>query len=457
MTRPTATAAATRAPAPAGRTLPRLLLPAGESGTAGAHLRRHGAVPYRGGPGLLIDTVEDSGLTGRGGAGFPTGRKWRAVATGKGRSVVVGNAAEGEPASAKDRTLLITNPHLVLDGLQLAAEAVGAPSATLFLDGGGGVRESVAVALTARPQDRVPITVVEARVAFLSGEESAVVDALEGGVGLPTSTPPRVFERGVGGRPTLVQNIETLAQVALIARYGPGWFRSVGTSAEPGSMLVTVTGRSRVPAVYDVAHGTALSVLVGSAGSDGGDGSLGSVGVFARQAVRHEVSAVLLGGYHGTWVSAADVPRLALTRESLGAIGASPGAGVVVALPASICGLVESARVLRFLAEASAGQCGPCLNGLPRIALTFGALSAGTATSSALDDLARWSGLVVGRGACHHPDGSMRFLRSALTVFADEVDVHLTGRCSTPGGVTVLPTPAPRAGRAWPARRAARS
>jgi NADH:ubiquinone oxidoreductase subunit F (NADH-binding) len=402
--------------------LPRLLLATGEDGNLAEHEHRHGAIPYRGGRGLLVDTLDAAGLTGRGGAGFPTARKWRAVAGARGSTEVVGNAAEGEPASSKDRVLLDSNPHLVLDGLQLAAEAVGARQATLYLHPHPALRNSVLAALQVRRDDRVPVRVVVAAHRFLAGEESAVVDALEGGIGLPRSTPPRVFERGLNGRPTLVQNAETLAQVALAARYGAAWFRQVGTDAEPGSMLATV----RVPGdtyVAEVAQGIALSALM---------------------SLDDTVQALLIGGYHGAWVPVADARELALSRASLERVKATPGAGVLVSLPASACGVVESARVMTYLAAQSAGQCGPCLNGLPRIALALEDLAAGRARAQTVADLHRWAGLVERRGACHHPDGSVRFLRSALTTFAREVGHHLRGRCSGLGAPPVLPVPVGR-------------
>ena len=407
-----------RSSAPAADRLPRLLLEAGADGGAAGHRHRHGPVPLRGGTGLLLPTLDAAGLTGRGGAGFPAGRKWRAVAAGSGSSVVVANAAEGEPASSKDAVLLTSNPHLVLDGLLLAAEAVGARRTVLFVPPDRAVRSAVGAAMRER-RDTRRVQVVEAPDRFVAGEESAVVDAVEGGPGLPRSTPPRVFERGVDGRPTLVQNVETLAHVALVARYGADWFRAVGTADEPGSLLTTVTdagGRW----VAEVAHGTALGSVVDLSG---------------------DVQAVLVGGYHGSWLSAAAARGADLSRRSLGTWGASPGAGVLVALPGSACGVVETARVALYLAADSAGQCGPCLNGLPRIALVLEELARGRAGREDLDDLSRWAGLVEHRGACRHPDGTVRFVRSALQVFDAEVRAHLAGHCRRTDDRPVLPVP----------------
>ncbi|HEY4314059.1 MAG TPA: NADH-ubiquinone oxidoreductase-F iron-sulfur binding region domain-containing protein, partial [Actinomycetes bacterium] len=357
--------------APSASRLPRLLLESGADSDLVAHLRRHGPVPLRGGPGLLLPSLDAAGLTGRGGAGFPAGRKWRTVAAGSGSAVVVGNAAEGEPASGKDAVLLTMNPHLVIDGLLLAAEAVGARRTVLVLAPDRSVRGAVDAALRER-RDARRVQVVEASDRFVAGEESAVVDVIEGGPGLPRSTPPRVFEQGVDGRPTLVQNVETLAHVALVARYGADWFRGVGTADEPGSLLTTVADAGG-SWVAEVAHGTPLGSVVD---------------------LSDDVQAVLVGGYHGTWLSASVAHRADLSRSSLRRWGASPGAGVLVALPGSACGVVETARVALYLAADSAGQCGPCLNGLPRIAVVLEELARGRATRRDLDDLARWAGLV---------------------------------------------------------------
>ncbi len=222
--------------------LPRLLpLVPGVPEDVRTHLARYGHPPYQGGPGHLIQGVEQSGLTGRGGAAFPVHRKMAIVAQARGRKVIVANGAESEPASHKDALLLRAAPNLVLDGLQLAAEAVGASEAYLYVH--PGLSHEIMRALAQRYAaglDWLDVTVFEAPPRFLAGQESALVNRLGGGPAVPTFVPPRVTERGLGGAPTLVQNVETLAHLALIARYGPRWFRAVGTADEPGSMLTTV-------------------------------------------------------------------------------------------------------------------------------------------------------------------------------------------------------------------------
>lgn len=152
--------------------------------------------------------------------------------------------------------------------------------------------------------------------------------------------------------------------------------------------------------------------------------------------------AILVGGYHGAWLPPEQARHLTLTNADLRPLGAAVGAGVLAALPADRCGIIESARVVRYLALESAGQCGPCLNGLPRIAATLSQLADRQSAASALDDLQRWSTMVERRGACHHPDGTVRFLRSTLTVFADEVALHEAGRCSAGTTAPFLPIPA---------------
>ncbi|MBO0776366.1 MAG: hypothetical protein J2P34_08615, partial [Actinobacteria bacterium] len=249
-----------------GPGLPRLLpdhgaVPVGLA----AHLHRHGMLPYRGGARRLIPEVAAAGLTGRGGAAFPVHRKLAAVAGHQARPVVIGNGAEGEPASNKDKSLLWISPHLVLDGLQLAAEAVGSPTAGLYVHRTGRLTRQLATALAERAAagvDRVPVELIGAPPRFLAGEATALASVTAGGAALPGFKAPRLSARGVAGRPTLVQNVETLAHLALIARYGAAWFRSAGTAAEPGSMLVTLHQANGRVDVVETTPGTPLRHLL---------------------------------------------------------------------------------------------------------------------------------------------------------------------------------------------------
>jgi NADH:ubiquinone oxidoreductase subunit F (NADH-binding) len=367
-----------------------------------------GTAPLTGHSGAdIIAMAREAGITGRGGAGFPVWRKLAAVA-GAGRpAVVIGNAAEGEPASGKDRALLAAAPELILDGLQLAARATGAAAAHLYapVSAHGPLRAVLA------GRGGLPVALTAAPDAFVSGEESAAVAAVTGRGAVPADKRIRITESGVGGAPTLVQNVETLAHLALICRYGPGWFRTAGTADEPGTFLATVSGAVHRPgAVVEAGYGVRLGDLIAAAGGP---------------ATR--LQAVLVGGYHGGWVPAD--PGLSVSRAGLAAYGASPGAGVVVALPAASCGLAESARIATHLARESAGQCGPCVNGLPRMAQTLADLALRRIRPGLAGEVDRLARLVSGRGACRHPDGTARLVLSTMRAFEADVAAHLSGRC----------------------------
>ncbi len=439
--------------------LPRLLagIPARGALALREHLALHGELPAvegrgrarRGAASSLIEEVERAGLLGRGGAGFPTAAKLRAVAgasrspLGGARPIVVVNGAEGEPASAKDRTLLRSLPHLVIDGALLAAGAVGAREILLGVcESDPAALDAVARAIAERNPPRRGEPWIEPRSIphrYVAGHESALVNHLSGGPALPTFTPPRPFEQGVRGCPTLVCNVETLAHLALIARHGADWFRELGTSEQPGSALVTLAGPLVQPGVYEIEYGSPLSALLDAAD-----------GLTARP------RAVLLGGYSGTWIDGSQLRDVALSDRHLASLGAHPaslGAGVVVVLSADACPVAELARLTRWLASQSARQCGPCVFGLDAIASTFEQLLQGQATDRRMltRRLNTLAGLVDGRGACSHPDGVARLISSAVEVFSQELSEHAHhGPCAACTRPSELPRPrlaAPERGR----------
>jgi NADH:ubiquinone oxidoreductase subunit F (NADH-binding) len=428
-------------PAPVPKALPRLLAGAGDDGAAVSlveHLRRYGdfAVrPGRGAAAELVELVEASGLQGRGGAAFPTGRKVRAVVEAGRRPFVLANGVEGEPVSRKDRVLLGNLPHLVLDGAAVAAAAVGARTATIAVGANASLAlAAVRAAIVERERrrlDHVSFQLVSVPDQFVAGEETALVNWLNGGpAATPTFTPPRPSERGVRGAPTLVQNVETLAHLALLARFGPDWFRAVGTPEEPGSALVTLAGAVTRPGVYEIPLGLPLRQLLAWAGGP-------SV----------PIAAFLIGGYFGAWVTAEEAGSLALLDSDLRTVGASLGARAIFALPESACGIVETACVTRYLADQSAGQCGPCVRGLDTIATTLERLASGKADERfPYARLERWLEQVNGRGACRHPDGAARLVESALRVFADERERHVGGSCRGAGRQLLPIETSPRAG-----------
>ncbi|HLH65408.1 MAG TPA: NADH-ubiquinone oxidoreductase-F iron-sulfur binding region domain-containing protein [Solirubrobacteraceae bacterium] len=393
--------------------LPRLLAGAGaEPMGLERHLRVHGPLPVAR-PAELMAELERSGLLGRGGAAFPLAAKLRAVMAASGRRapVVVVNLAEGEPMSFKDRTLAQLVPHLVLDGALCAATLTGAPDVILAVERHATAAiESLRAALAQRTDvgRRGPeVRIAAVGPGYLAGQETALVNQLSNGDPRPTTQPPRVAQRGVARRPTLVSNPETLAHAALIARHGAGWFRELGGREEPGSALVTLSGCVSAPGVYEIELGSHLTALLEAAGG-----------------LSQTPRAFLLGGYAGTWADAAAARGLRLSRRGLEPVRAMLGAGVIVALGADACPVAEVARVGAWMADESAGQCGPCVNGLEAIAGALAEICTGGAHRGVFSDLRRWAELVTGRGACAHPDGVAQFVSSALRVFAAEFDDH---------------------------------
>jgi NADH:ubiquinone oxidoreductase subunit F (NADH-binding) len=360
----------------------------------------------------FIRELEASGLTGRGGAAFASWRKLAATAESRAsgllpvRPVVIANGAEGEPLSFKDRTLLANAPHLVIDGLLAASRAVA--GSQLYLYAAAASLAGVAAAIAERPEAR-RIRLVPAPEAFIAGESSAAVNAIATGTALPLDKRRRLGESGLKGRPTLVLNVETLAHIGLIARYGAAWFRSTGSPADPGTRLVTVSGAGPAQ-VQEVAGNAALGTILHDAGIE----------------VR-SLAAVLVGGYHGRWVRPLDYRISPAGPEGQ---SVRPGAGVIHALPADQCGLAVTAQILSYLAGESAKQCGPCMFGLPAMAGVLNRIASGEPNLRLPAELERLGKLVSGRGACHHPDGTVQLVSSALAVFAEDVKAHLAGQCT---------------------------
>lgn len=380
------------------------------------HLARIGPLPRGLDAQDVVDELDASGILGRGGAGFPVGRKWRAIAErGSGTAVVVANGAEGEIASAKDRVLMARRPHLVIDGAILAAEAIDAAEIVFYVGREhGAALAAMRGALLDRAGDvRRRVRLVAAPVGYVAGEASAAVHYIESGDARPTTTPPRISVCGIRGCPTLVQNVESLAYAALIARFGASWYRSAGRSGAAGTALITLSGAG-VEGVREIELGT----TVGEAAADAG-------------ASPEQVRAVILGGYFGTWAPADAAWDLPLDPGAMRSDGLTFGCGMVGLLPTDRCGVRATAEIMDYMAAESAGQCGPCKFGLRSIADAARRIADGRAGGTDLPDIERWLTLVVGRGACHHPDGAAGLMVSALDVFADEVAYHMrAGRCS---------------------------
>ncbi|MDX3004428.1 NADH-ubiquinone oxidoreductase-F iron-sulfur binding region domain-containing protein [Kribbella solani] len=363
-----------------------------------SHLQTHGPQPQ-----LTRDDytslAEAVGLRGRGGAAFPVALKLKDLPR-RGVEAVVVNGSESEPLSRKDRLLLAQSPHLVLDGAVGLAHALQAPHVLIAVhdhEAATKVRE----ALMERHDD-LAIEVRDTPGRFVAGEARAVLNALEGAQAVPPGRRVLPTRKGYHRRPTFLSNVETFAQLAVLARLGSRGFSSTGVSTEPGTQLLTVAGAVQRPGVIETPTGIPLNTVL--------------------QYVEAEPGPVLLGGYHGRWLPQTD--GLTLQRPDV-------SAGIVLPLGSSTCPLGEVTRVVQWLSSESAGQCGPCVFGLAALVDDFTRLTAGD--PQGWHDAQRHLGLIPGRGACAHPDGSARFLASALEVFGDDVHSHLSGTgCGRP-------------------------
>jgi NADH:ubiquinone oxidoreductase subunit F (NADH-binding)/ferredoxin len=391
-------------------------------------LRRHYAVhgvprPLTGEQ--LVDLTERIGLCGRGGAAFPFARKVAAVLDSAERrgadTVVVVNATEGEPASWKDKVLLARAPHLVLDGAAVAAHAIGAREIVVGVaEGAPGTASLLAAAAERKMPVRARVVMVPDR--FISGEGGALVRAINGETPIPPGRKVRASDTGVDGLPTLLSNAETYAQLAVAVRLGPARYAEVGTDAEPGTVLLTVGGAASRPGVVETPVGVPLSAVLRVCGATYGQG-------------------VLVGGFHGKWISAEAAAAVEVSREGLTRVGGTLGAGVVLALGTDTCPLGEVTRVLQYLAGESAGQCGPCRLGLPELGRAMGSVADGSGGVAGIDAVRAAAGAVRGRGACTHPDGAARFALSALDAFGEDLAAHvLRDGCRRPvRGVLPIP------------------
>jgi len=338
--------------------------------------------------------------------------------------VVVANCCEGDPTSEKDRVLISRSPHLVIDGAVAAAAAVGADRVVLAVAENTAAHRTMAIAVADRPRTSLTIDVVGLPHRYIASEATALVRFLNSGDARPAGRLLPIWERGVDGRPTLVDNAETLAQLALIARFGPGWFTAIGTAAEPGTALVSIGGAVPRPGVVEVPHGAPLGDVLACAGAA-------------------PTGWALLGGLAGRWVDLSRMTRIGYSTAELAAAGGTRGVGSIIVLPPAGCLLAETARILHHQAHAGARQCGPCMFGLPAIAADMTALAAGD--RGALDRLRRRLPVINGRGACGHPEGAVALAASALSALTlhqpGHLSRHLTaGGCAAPAPMVPLGT-----------------
>jgi NADH:ubiquinone oxidoreductase subunit F (NADH-binding) len=362
----------------------------------------------------ILSAIWASELQGRGGGSFPLWRKLQAALDAPGTPVVVINCSESEPASRKDWTLCSYRPHVVLEGAAAVARAVGAEEVVIHLHG-RSIEPTTAIrcalhqrgSLAGDPDWRLS----SGPGGYVAGEASAVARFVHSGVALPLSNSVPLARRGPSGRPTVVTNAETAAHVAALLRMGPDRWRAAGTESCPGPQLLTMAGAVPEPGL--------VVELVGQA-------TIGEV--LEAAGVPAPPAAVLVGGYAGTWLQGQAAWNAPMDATALRRLGAARGCGLIGVLPHGACGLVETGRLTRYMARESAGQCGPCVHGLPVLATCMDGLAGGTAGRRSLKRLHRTADALPGSGACSHPDGVVRLVLSALKVFEHDVVRHCAGK-----------------------------
>jgi NADH:ubiquinone oxidoreductase subunit F (NADH-binding) len=371
----------------------------------------------------LLSEVESSGLVGRGGAAFPLAVKLRTVRDNgrliadTGGPIVVANGEEGEPASIKDRWLLRNRPHLVLDGLRLAAAMVAADRAYVYVSDPESAH-SVENALGELGRDAlggVAVRTLTVQPGYVAGEETAAVRVINGGPAKPTDKPPRPFEAGVDDRPTLVSNVETLANLPYLQGHGSTAFRSQGTSLSPGTFLATITGGGKPPVLYELPHGLAFAELLALHGIS-----------------PEHVRGALMGGYFAGLLNRS-VLETSLDHETMRRLGSGLGCGAISVITDD-CPVAVAAAVLAYFDRENAGQCGSCFNGTAAMAAAAGALRDGVATKEDVERLRRWSVLLRGRGACATLDAATNVAGTLLDQFPAQVSAHLDGTCQDCAG-----------------------
>ena len=383
------------------------------------------------GPEAVIAEIRAAGLRGRGGAGFPTGIKWAGLRSEEGPKFAVANGAEGEPGTFKDRALMRSNPYQLIEGLAIAAFAVGADSAFVatkasFTTEVSRLDAAVEEMEAAGILGDVPVGVATGPDSYLFGEEKALLEVVAGRDPLPTLYPPYV--QGLLGdtvrpNPTVVNNVETLSNVPHILRHGADWFRSFGTPDAPGTMVFTISGDVRRHGIVELPMGTPLSVLVFEVGA----------GLEAGRSPR----AILSGVSNAPLTAAAlDTP---MDFASLRAAGAGLGSGGFTVYDDTACMAQVAAQLATFLSRESCGQCPPCKLGTTALADRFAALGSGHANEGTLEEAAAWTARVTDANRCGLGAGGQALAAGFLERFWDDFVHHLARPCGRDRQEMLLP------------------
>ncbi len=400
------------------------------------YMRHEGFAALRkaGAPEEIVETIVRAGLRGRGGAGFPTGRKWQAVRAAVGEEkFIICNGDEGDPGAFMDRMILESYPYRVLEGMAIAARAIGARRGFLYIRheyplAVKRVRAALAVCKERGMLGDLQLEVKEGAGAFVCGEETALIASLEGRRGMPRLRPPFPAERGLWGKPTCINNVETFALVPWILRHGAEAFAAIGTASSKGTKVFSLTGKVKRTGLIEVPMGTTIRQIVEEIGGGVMQEAPAAEMLPGRALPGRSFKAVQIGGPSGGCVPAsrADVP---VDYESLRAVGAIMGSGGLVVLDNRDC-MVDMARYfLRFTQAESCGKCTPCRIGTKRMLEILDRLALGKAKMGELKVLEELAREVKGSSLCGLGQTAPNPVLSTLEFFRAEYEAHVAGRC----------------------------
>ena len=384
---------------------------------------------YQMSPEEVLEEVKGSGLRGRGGAWFPTGLKWDLARKAIGEEkFVICNADEGDPGAYKDRTILEGNPFKLFEGLVLAGYAIGSHQGIIYL------REEYPYTydLLNRAIDigkrygllgrnilgsgfNFTVRIVRGGGSYVCGEETALMDSLEGEVGDPRLRPPFPIERGLWKSPTIVNNVETLSNIPVIIEHGGDWYAGIGTEKAKGTKILSVVGKIKQPGLYEVPLGTNLKQVIFDLAGGPVEGS--------------QIKAVQVGSPFGNFIPG-DRLDLSLDPETLRDMDSMIGSGVVVILDQSSC-LVETLQhILSFFVDESCGKCVPCRDGVYQMKEILKDIAEGRATSNDLDTLSDLGAMIKDFALCGLGGGAPPLILNGIRDFEKDFNAHITtGRC----------------------------
>jgi len=372
-------------------------------------------------PEEVVEEVKKSGLRGRGGAGFPTGVKWSFMPK-EGRKILVCNADEGEPATFKDRYIISLTPHLLIEGIMISSYAIGAKESFIYIRGEyweeanileNAIKEGVEF-VKKRYQVEFSIKLMRGAGAYIVGEETGLLNSLEGKRGHPRPRPPYPAQKGYMGYPTCVNNVETLAAVPFIIKNGADWFKSIGKEKSTGTKLYCVSGNVKKPGLYELPMGFPLKKLIEIAGGTSCGG---------------EIKAVIPGGTSAPPLTKDEVERATLDFESMASFGTFLGTASVVVICEHQCIAKVGMNMAHFYAEESCGQCTTCREGTRFIEYLFEKIENGTATEEDIKTLEDVSSTIPGSAICAHVDAGSLPAKKIVKSFKEELLTHIKNGC----------------------------